>query len=208
MFRCMTIAALLTAFADIAVAAPITYDFTGTVTFVGESMFHSFDVSVGDKIAITLTLDNAFPDTNPSPNIGQYATDFVTAPLKSPVLGVEVAGIEVTGQFGFVTIQNDDNGIDAIHLSSGGPHSFVTAMDFSTSNLSVLTSDAISLSIDPKDFDTATFMVDLLPTQESFSGTVDAQAAAVPEPATLVLLAAGLVGLAALPRIRRAASTA
>jgi hypothetical protein len=107
----MIIAALLTAVTNFAVAAPITYDFTGTVTTVVESMFHNFDVSVGDKIAITLTLDNAFPDTNPSPNVGQYDTKLNFPTLESPILGVEVAGIDVTGLFGSVTVRNDDNGI-------------------------------------------------------------------------------------------------
>jgi hypothetical protein len=203
MLRLMIIIALLTAVANFAAAAPITYDFTGTVTFLGESMFNSFGVSVGDKIAITLTLDNAFPDTNPSPNVGQYDTNFAT--LESPILGVEVAGTDVTGLFGFVTVRNDDHGIDAIHLSSGTPHGFGAEMDFSTSDVNVLTSDVIPLSIDPKALDVATFVVRSLPTGESFSGTVDAQAAAAPEPGTLVLLTAGLVGLAALqrhPRLR------
>jgi hypothetical protein len=107
MLRLMIIIALSTAVTNFAVAAPITYDFTGTVTRATPSTFPPFDVSVGDKIAITLTLDNAFPDTDPSPDVGLYDTVFVTAPPKSPVLGVKVAGIEVTGFFGRVIIVNE-----------------------------------------------------------------------------------------------------
>ncbi len=73
MWRKLMIAALAAAFWTPANAMPITYSWTGTVTN-NDSGFPG--IAVGEKIGISLTLDNSFPDQNPSPNIGLYECSF------------------------------------------------------------------------------------------------------------------------------------
>jgi hypothetical protein len=198
MLRLMIIIALSTAVTKIAAAAPITYDFTGTVTVVT-----SFPgVSVGDKIAITLTLDSAFPDSDPSPNVGQYNTNQGT--FESPLLDADFGGTGGNELFDGVTIDNNVSGVDAIHLGSGSPQTNGGfSMDFVASSPDVLTSDAIPLSIDPAAFITRTFTRRIAFEHSFFSGTIDAGSTTVPEPGTLMLLTAGLAGLAALRRHQR-----
>jgi hypothetical protein len=99
-------------------------------------------------------------------------------------------------------------GVDSIEISSSSIHTGL-GFDilFQTNHVGVLSSDAIPSSIDPGDFDIATFSVDrfsaftdFLP---SFGGTISAATKPVPEPNSLVMLASVLIGLAVIRKRSR-----
>ncbi len=53
-----------------AAAAPVIYNFTGTLTH-NEWPGNSFPYAVGDTLALTFTLQTAYPDTDPSARRGE-----------------------------------------------------------------------------------------------------------------------------------------
>jgi hypothetical protein len=179
-----------------AAAAMVTYDWRGTVDVV-EPGFPA-GVTVGETIGLSLTIDTSFPDQDPAPNSGLYTND--TQPGTPLILSSDIGGDTHTGIFQTMTVLDGANGVDEIQIETGDPQTgqgFI--ITFSTPDLGVLASDAIPSTIDPADFETATFAVvresaleEFLP---GFSGTIDAQVP-VPEPSTLELLATALVSLA------------
>jgi hypothetical protein len=186
-----------------AAATPITYSWTGIVNRVDPGVDPG--VSVGQTIGISLTLDNTVSDDDPSSNSGSYSATPATPPL---VLGVDIGGDTNMGPFQSVTVLNDVGGVDSIEISSS---SIMTELGFDilfqTNNLEALGSDAIPFSINPGDFQTATFSVDrgvpfsmFLP---SFGGTIGAAAVPVPEPGSLAVLVSGLLALAGIRGRRR-----
>ncbi|HLZ08510.1 MAG TPA: hypothetical protein VKT80_07985, partial [Chloroflexota bacterium] len=159
------------------------------------------DLPVGDKIDISLTLDTSFPDQNPSPNVGFYLCFFCSPPQL--VGAANFGAVKFGGPTGFpgtvqdVDVLNNDMGVDEFMISTGFPHSGGCCFTilFKTSNLNILTSDAIPLFIDPTEFQTATFSVQPCVTPaciSGFSGTIGA-AGEIPEPSGLTLLGIGLV---------------
>jgi hypothetical protein len=180
-------------------AAPITYNWVGTVTEVDQP---DPAFAVGGRIAITLTLDGDAVDRDPSPNFGNY--NWFPGPFDSgpPILNLDIGG---TGGGGCcfintVEIYNDVDGFDRIVIASASTHFGTTgALEFRTTDLDTLTSDAIPLSIDPDDFEVATF-ARLLSYPIFARGTIDELASAVPEPASITLFGAALLGLVLLTR--------
>ncbi len=184
-------------------AAPITYNWVGTVTEVDQP---DLGFAVGGRIAITLTLDGDAVDWDPSPNFGNY--NWFPGPFDfgPPILNFDIGG---TGRGGgdacctiyTVEIYNDVDGFDRIVIATASTHFGTTAvLEFQTTDLDTLTSDAFPLSIDPDDFDVATFARLLTPPGLFARGTIDALPSAVPESASISLLGAALLGLMLLTR--------
>jgi hypothetical protein len=190
----------------LAAAAPITYSWTGVVNRVDPG----FDpgVALGQTIGITLTLDNAFSDDDPSSQRGSYSATPATLPL---VLSVDIGGDTAVGSFQSVTVLAGLGGLDSVEISSSSIHTEL-GFDilFQTDHVGVLSSDAIPSLIDPSDFETATFSVDRSPAftafLPSFGGTIGAAAVPVPEPISLAVLASGLLGLAGIRKYSRRTS--
>ena len=190
--RCLVgLSLTLWAIATPAAANTITYNWLGIVDQSDLSANPSF--TVGEKIKISLTLDDVIPDTAPSLEIGQYDADIFNPPVL--VLAANIGGIADTGTFQFAQVFNGHNGTDAFSVDSGGPTiGNVFSIDFSTSDLGVLTSDALPLSINPGDFDTASFSVygDGPP---GFSGRIISSVGTVPLPGSAFMLVSALTGL-------------
>ncbi len=170
-----------------AMAAPITYDFTGIVNQVGTSPL--VPVSVGQAIPIVITLDSAFPQT--SPNSGQYSFNGgnPTVGFVGPVIAATFDG------------ESLDNFIQTVQVSSVGLSIFTTGpqtgtgfqLDLQGSFSSI--GGAIPASIDPASLTGGTFFVrEAFSVQTyGYSGTI-AGVQAVPEPASAALLGVVVLG--------------
>jgi len=184
-------------------AAIITYDWTGTVDVVDPGF--PAGVTVGEKIGVTLTLDSSIPpDLDNTPNMAHYEEEEGQPPF---VLSDNIGGNTDVGVFQDMYVLDNYQGVDEVIIETGNS---MTGdgfeIMFKTDHPGALTSDAIPLSIDPADFETATFAVvrnpalgDFLP---GFSGTIDAEVA-VPEPSSLAIIGTVLLGLALVPNARR-----
>jgi hypothetical protein len=182
-----------------AAASTIDYVWTGTVTDVVPGTPPV--VAVGQKIGITLTLDNAVPDQDASPNRGIYDQQ---QQLPNLVVAVNIGGVTNIGSFQFGTVLDDDQGVDEFKIETGDQQigtRFV--IDFKTSNLGVLSSDSLPLSIDPQDFELASFSVNpdiFLPLASAprFGGTIDfvgLNLTQTPLPGSAVMFVPALVAL-------------
>jgi hypothetical protein len=147
-------------------ASTITYHWNGIIQDFDVAPFQDPAVKVGKRITIDLILDDRTPDTDPSPTVGQY--DFSAFDPSSPpplVVDVRVGGLQIPHSYNATwqqaTVLNDHNGIDAVMVSAVESHGIgnVFTFNFSTANLAVLTSDRFPLSLDPRDFDVATFSI-------------------------------------------------
>jgi len=137
-------------------AGTITYNWVGIVDEIAFGADPG--VAIGEKMNISLTLSDESMDFNASPEIGTYGADFSSP--QQLILAVNIGGRTDIGLFQFATVLNDHNGIDGFSVSSSSPHTgLVFSFDFETSNLGVLTSDALPLSLNPQDFSMAGFTV-------------------------------------------------
>jgi hypothetical protein len=171
-----------------AAASTITYDWVGTVNYIAPGEHPG--VSLNQKIAISLSLNDAVGDADPSSEIGQYNADIWSPEVL--VAAVNIDGRTDRGMVQNATVYNDHNGRDGFSILT---FNFMTgavfSFDFSTSNLGVLTSDALPLSLRADDFGIANFTVySFGPPQ--FSGTLRT---VTPLPGSAGLLVSGLVGL-------------
>jgi hypothetical protein len=189
-------------YSNLAVATPITYNWAGTVTHIDPGA--PTGVLLDQTIEISLTLDNAISDENPSPDVGNYSADPATSPL---VLSVDIGGDTYVGPFQTLTVSDGSSGASIEISSSEEMTGEGFDILFQTDQPGVLDSDAIPLYIDPENFKVATFSVDretafteFLP---AFEGTIGA-AESVPEPFTLSIFGAGVIGAVAMRRRKKA----
>lgn len=175
-------------------ATPITYDFTGTVTAEA-----SQPVSVGQQIAIAVTVDPLFPAIQSAPGVTVYNGGFVSP---SPVLSATFDGQNVLGSFSSVVIHSDAAGISSMAINSGTPETDAGfSLSFQAGAPGVLASGAMPLAIDPLDFQTGTFRRTVALNYLYYAGTIN-RPQAVPSPGSLALLGSGLT-LLILCRPRR-----
>ncbi|HVO02932.1 MAG TPA: hypothetical protein VMT54_12060 [Candidatus Cybelea sp.] len=139
-----------------ATANTIGYSWSGIVDHVVAGS--PAGVTVGQHITISLSLSDAVPDMNPSPSHGDYETMADIPPVL--VLGVDIGGVTDIGAFQFGTVLHDEGGVDEFDVETGD-QMIGSRFDihFATTHPGVLSSDAIPLSINPADFETATFSV-------------------------------------------------
>jgi hypothetical protein len=186
-----------------AIAAPVKYEFTGTVTHNDLSPSF-FPHAVGDKIPVTFTLQTAYPDTDPSSLRGEYYNPTGIYDI-GPVLAVEIGaagGFAIHQYLQVFDNYTDANGdtYDGLTFEVGEPQRGVTSrFTFRTSDLSVLSSDDIPLAIDPGHFEIAAFDRVARPFEVTGGGTL-AAVADIPEPGVMALLGAALLGFVALRR--------
>lgn len=189
-----------------AAAAPIKFDFVGTVTHTNFGGSSYFPYAVGDRIPVTFTLQTVYPDTDPSAQRGEYYNPTGIYDI-GPVLAVDIGG---TGGFAihqYLQVFNDytdANGdtYDGLTFVVGEPRLWDQSLFlFRTSDLSVLDSDAIPTSIDPADFEIATFQR-LARVEKVGEGTL-AAVTDIPEPGAMALLGAALLGFIAFRRRAR-----
>jgi hypothetical protein len=182
----VTLSIGLAAIATPAAASTITYSWSGMVTeiFPGEHP----TVSLGQRITASLTLNDGVSDFDSSPEVGRYLVDTALSP-QVLMLAVDIAGYTDIGMFQEATVLNDHNGRDAFSVSSFSPHLGQFEFNFITSDLGVLTSDALPLSLDPHAFQTANFTVSH--NNPLFSGTFFP----TPLPGSIGLLVSALTGL-------------
>lgn len=134
-----------------------------------------------------------------SPNIGSYDNLRHLSPEPPLVLALDIGGTGGNAMFQKMIVQNDVNGVDSIYIDAWqvliGPRAEFL---FSTTDLSVLTSNAIPDSIDPADFDIATFARRIRLDQDFAAWTLDSSTApvGVPQPASAALLLGGAFALA------------
>ena len=177
-------------------AAPVTYSFTGTVDQVGTTP--EIPVVVGQQIPIVITVDAAYPQ-DPSGNSYSSLSG-------SLVLSATFAGQNNTGLIQTVMI---DPGL-LFQINTTSPQiSNGFGLTLSSPLPGALPTSAIPSTLNPADFETGTFsVVEAFSASEyGFSGTIDGLASsssAVPEPASLALLAAGLLSATLIRRRNQA----
>jgi|AraplaMF_Col_mMF_1032025.scaffolds.fasta_scaffold00211_21 hypothetical protein len=172
-----------------AAANTITYNWFGIVDTIAPGTTPG--VADGDTFRISLTLSDAVPDGNPSPEIGYYLA-FMGGP-NDLVLAVDVGGRTNIGLYQEATVQNDHNGKDTFSINTASPLiGFLFQFDFSTSDLGVFNSDALPLSLIPEHFDSARFTLFQHGGPPLFSGRL---VTTTPLPGSIGLLVSGLLSL-------------
>jgi hypothetical protein len=192
---------------DGAAAAPVKYDFIGRVTHNDLSPSF-FPHAVGDEIPVSFTLQTAYPDTDASARRGEYYNPTGIYDI-GPVLAVDIGaagGFAIHQYLQVFDNYTDANGdtYDGLTFYVGEPQRGTTSrFTFRTSDLSVLASDDIPLTIDPGQFEIATFDRVARPFEVTGGGTL-AAVSDIPEPGATALLGAALLGLVVLGRRARA----
>ncbi len=186
-------------------AAPVTYLFTGTVDQIGTASAPGF-VTLGEQVPISITVETAYPvdQSLSTPGSFVYFASGTGFPAASVIIAANIAGENTDNIFQTVTVQPGSG----ISLQTFGPQiNFGFNLSLSGALAGELATGAIPESLNANGFTAGTFSVTnaFSPTFEGFSGTIDGLAVpglAVPEPASLFVIASGLAALALLRRRR------
>ena len=177
-------------------AAPVTYDFTGTITQVGTRVLTP--VFLGEHIPISLTLEAAYPAT--PPGSGSYGFNGLfdpNSPFTAPILAANFNNTSALGLFQIVTVRSGES--FSAHTTSPQVGAGFD-LSFTGASSGALASNAIPLSLNPADFQDGVFAVTqaFSPTTYGYSGTIDGLA--VPEPMSLAMFGMGMLAIGATRR--------
>lgn len=197
--RWMTICAMMLLSAVPAMAAPITYNLTGTVEQLGRTVL--IPVVVGQTIPIIITVDSSFPQT--SPGSGQYSFSLggnPTVGFIGPLITATFDGEDLRGLFETISVGPSGLGISTFSPQAG------TGFQLNLIGRLASVGGAFPASIKQASLTSGTFSVNQAFGAQVFGYTgIIAGAEAVPEPASAALFGTGVLGLIWSTQRRRAA---
>ncbi len=175
MLRTLTALLIFAATTSTSLAAtPVTYFFYGFVTAIQAAGRNTPPLYA--VVPISVTVDLSYPADTQQNNVTVYSNYVgghtqTGAPI-SPILAATVNGVNVHGEFDYVRISQNANGIYGIEISSGSQMNGAGFdLNFTTTIAGVVKSERLPRQIFPGNFRTATFSTIVDPL-DMYSGAV------------------------------------
>ncbi|WP_165068874.1 PEP-CTERM sorting domain-containing protein [Paludisphaera rhizosphaerae] len=225
--RCVVLAAVVLGVGGRASAELVTFNFSGTITVVNDVNGNfGGGVRVGDAFTGTLVYDTATIDGLSDPGMGRYlyANRLTNTPFVAPLgLTVHVGSLTfqpsyATSAFTVWTADNQPTSIPGVNgdgIEADQPTSLdgattipgLTILSLLDRSQKALSSDALPLGLKGPEFTDGLFRVTVFGPGSTevvaLEGSLNLGDAAVPEPASIVLLGCGGLGVLACQRRRR-----